>query len=207
MSMLTVYNRNGTTLATSQLVYSPDEVEAVDSVIKKIELLDMKLAKAEEDIQTALEEARELGEKEGFARGRAIARRKISIALLTSQRDVNRQREQLHDSSVELALEIVRRIGLTSPPAETLISLAKNSARELSPNEKATLCVHPEHEKEVKNRLLNTSNEEIQWLLEVAVDDSIEPQDCVLKTAHGSLFVGLESQLRIIERSLNERVN
>jgi len=204
--MLSIFNKNGTTLATDQLVYSAEELGSVETVLAKIAQLDEKLAQANSEIEKAKAEAMALGEQQGFKKGRAIARRKISIALLTSQREVTQQQNRMHEASVQLALEIVRRIGLTCSSSETLVSLAMHSARELEPNEKASLCVHPDMEEAVRARLKHVPDEDVLWLLDVVPDDSLNPDDCFLKTAHGSLFVGLESQLRVIERSLHENI-
>ncbi len=204
--MLSLFNKNGSTLATNQLVYAPDEIGVFNSLLEKVRVLDEKLAQAESDIENAKAAAMAQGERLGFQRGRAIARRKIGLALLASQREVNKQKAHMHETSVELALEIVRRIGLSCPAPETLVSLAMHSASELEPNETASLCVHPEMEAAVRDRLSQIDKEQIPWLLDVVADSSLDRADCFLKTSHGSLFVGLESQLRVIERSLHERI-
>jgi len=207
MSMLSVFNRNGTTLATDQLVYTPAEIGSLETVLEKIKYLDQKLAQADADIAQAKASARALAEQQGFKKGRAIARRKISVALLSSQREISKQREQMHETSVQLALEIVRRIGLSCSTPDTVLSLAMTSARELEPNETASLCVHPDIVEAVQERVSKVPSEELKWLVKVVGDESLDLQDCFLKTAHGSLFVGLESQLRVIERSLHERIS
>ena len=207
MSMLSVFNKNGTTLATDQLVYTPDEIGSLDTLLEKIALLDKKLAQADADIAEAKANAMAHAEQQGFKKGRAIARRKISVALLSSQREISKQRKQMHETSVQLALEIVRRIGLNYSTPDTLLSLAMTSARELAPNETASLCVHPDIVESVQERVSKVPSEELKWLVNVVGDDSLDSQDCFLKTAHGSLFVGLESQLRVIERSLHERIS
>lgn len=207
MSMLSIFNKNGSTIATSQLVYSPDDLGVFESLLNKVKQLDQKLAQADKEIEEAKAQAQEEGQRAGFKHGRSIARRKISLALLASQREVCEQKNHMHETSVQLALEIVRRIGLNCPVPETLVSLAMHSARELEPNEKASLCVHPDIEQAVRERLASLSQENIPWLIDVTADASLEPDNCFLKTSHGSLFVGLESQLRVIERSLHERIS
>ena len=105
-------------------------------------------------------------------------------------------------NSATLAIDIVRKIGLAEPTPDCLLALAVKSSEELQANEKACLCVHPDVLDEVNNRLKNVKD--IDWLLRVETDESLEPDDCQLKTAHGVLRIGLESQLRVIERSLHE---
>lgn len=206
MTMLSVFNKNGLTLTTDQLVYTPDEISSLDTLLEKIDLLEKKLAQADDDIARAKASAQAVAEQQGFKKGRAIARRKISVALLRSQREIAKQREQMHETSVQLALEIVRRIGLSCSTPDTLLSLAMTSARELAPNETASLCVHPDIVDAVQERVTKVPSEELEWLVKVVGDESLDTQGCFLKTAHGSLFIGLESQLRVIERSINERI-
>jgi len=207
MSMLTIFNSASTTLATDQLVYTADEMNSLHSLLQKIELLDKKLAEAENSIKQAKAEARDIGERAGFEKGRAIARRKISAALIAAQREVSSQRKKMHETSVGLALEIVRRIGLEVSTPEALVSFARASACELDTNELANLCVHPDAVEEVTQRLSMLPENEVEWLLEVIGDETLAPGDCFLKTNQGSLFIGLETQLRVIERSLNEHVD
>jgi len=207
MSILTVFNKNGAVLSTDQLVYAPGEIGALDTLLEKIELLDKKLAQADIDIAKAKASAKAQAEQRGFKKGRAMAKKKLGLALLSSQREVARQRKQIQESSVNLALEIVRRIGLSYSTPDALLSLAINSARELETNETASMCVHPDLVDAVQQRIVNIPSEELKWLVKVVGDDSLDPENCHLKTAHGSLIVGLESQLRVIERSFHERAN
>jgi len=207
MSMLTIFNGKNSTLSTDQLVYSPGDVNLVRTATEKIQLLDKKIAEYDLLLAQSKEEATARGLKKGFARGRAIARRKISLALLASQQEATEQRSAMRETSVQLALEIVRRIGLENTTAETLVSLAVSSAKELEPDEKASLSVHPEVSAQVKERLEALPQAQRKSFLEVTTDSSLKMDDCVLKTACGSLLIGLESQLRIIERSLNEHIS
>lgn len=201
MSMLSLVNSDSISVATDQLVFTADEIGSLKTVLEKA--VDIEAASTDVDVRIskAVEEAVARGEQQGLKKGRAIARRKISLALLASQREIANARASMCDTSVSLALEIVRRIGLNANKAELLVELATAAANDLEPNVKATLSVHPTQVIEVRNRLDASPSEDLDWLLDVLPDAMLNEDDCVLKTTHGSLHVGLESQLRVIERS------
>jgi len=171
MTMLTLFKGRESTLATNQLVFSSDEVNTVDTVLEKIRFLDQKIATVDSEIEDAIKKAEIKGER-----------------LLASQREILEQRSTMRDTSIQLALEIVRRIGLQSSTPDTLIALATQSAHELAADESAKLCVHPNVANAVRDRVAHIPADEKQWLLEVVSDNSLDEADCVLKTAHGSLI-------------------
>ena len=202
MSILTLFNTHGALISTDQLVFTTDEIEPACDLIESISKIKKMLATATTEITEQEKTAREKGFKEGLKRGRHFARIKTSRALLA----LESERRQLHTiqqkNSATLAIDIVRKIGLTEPTPDCLLALAVKSSEELKANEKAILCVHPDQMDDVTSRLKNVKD--IDWLWRVEADDTLEPDDCQLKTAHGVLRIGLESQLRMIERSLHE---
>lgn len=202
MNMLTLFNSHGDLVASDQLVFPAEDIEPLNNLLDTISALNTRLLSANKTVAQQEKNAREQGFKEGIKKGRHIARKKMSRALLALEKERLEHKRRQHEQSIDLAIDIVRKIGLQQPTVETMIALAQKSAEELNANEKACLCVHPDLADEVTNRIQQQSCAD--WLLRVEPDDSLDREDCVLKTEFGVLRIGLESQLRLIERSLHE---
>lgn len=204
MSLITLINHPAAVLATDQLVYDAGEIGALENVVEKVQSLNALLASTQAQIASATASAKESGYAEGLEAAESSAREKLSSALLATQRACNEEREQLRNTGVQLALEIVRKIGLDLGEPESLSALAIHASIELAPEERATLLVSPVIVKEVRGQLERQNDSTRTNIVDVVADDSVNAGDCVLKTRYGTINAGLETQLAIIESSLHE---
>ena len=202
MSLLTLFNSHGDLVATDQLVFPAEDIEPLNDLLSTISALNKKLSTASESINQQGTSARKEGFAAGLKKGRHVARLKMSRALLALEKEQVAYRKVQHEKSINLAIEIVRKIGLQEPTQECIAALALKSAEELNTDEKASLCVHPDLLDKAVNRIQQLRS--VDWLLRVEADESLAPDDCILRTEFGVLRIGLESQLRVIERSLHD---
>lgn len=185
---------------------------AVEVDAGKVSRLRARTAELERNLEQRVEEARQLGFREGEAAGRRQAAgevepvlERLASALATVAELRSRVLRKAESDMVRLAMEIARRVlhrELTIDPRaiEGLVKVA------LDKLEAETICrvrVHPEHEGCVRaciDRLGRGSQ------VEIFSDPALERGGAIFETSRGSLDASLETQLKEIERGLADRL-
>jgi len=184
MSIITFLNNDKVTLASSKIVYSEDDVGAIDSLVSKASELTRLLDKESVRIEQA-----ELA-------GYDAALEHIAIKLITLAREAEETRSQLEQSAGDLALRIVRRIANDLGPEHTLASLAATAAKELVPREAVTLRVSVANLEKVRESILSTPARSHR-IPDISGDPTLLDNECVLDTEFGQIKADLETQLRV----------
>lgn len=200
MSLLTLHNSEYLTLLSDQTIYSREDMGALGTVLDKVSELEDTLASARDRVSKAAKQASQEAYQEGLKRGKAEgheeAMREVLQRHFNKHDQVTATNDELRVSAVELALDVVRRIGLEVGEADSLRMLAEKAVKTLRPDEQVIVKVHPENEEVM--RLLSTRSE-----VTVATDDSLSVEKCVLEWRDGgSVEVDLQSQLEVIKEFL-----
>jgi len=203
--MLTLLNAEHALIATDQLVYTAEETTALLDMLSRSEQVSRQAENMNSEMEKSFEATRTEGFQAGFAEGRAKATEELSKQLAVLHEKTEHQSDQIRQQCIDLALEIVRRIGLATGSPQTMADLATHAAAELLPGQSAVLRVPLDDAPAVASLI---SNEETGTRsIEVKGDAALGPGECVLDTDSGSLHAGLETQLQVMGRSLASRVD
>lgn len=203
MASLTFLHNNKFTLSSDSLVYEPDEVNTLQSILEQATTIH-KLLENEHDL---VEDAKRKGYTEGYESGQSsgyeAALEHIATKLVTLAKEANSAREELRHSAGDVAIKIVNRIASDIGTEKTVKSLALSAAKELTTVESIVLRVHPDNKNYLINELLSVeaSNHKI---VEVKADPNLEQQDCILETEFGHIKAGLQTQLKVIRNRFYE---
>ena len=108
------------------------------------------------------------------------------------------ERRRRQEEITTLALEVVRRLVGELGDERIVAGLAERAAAELAPDTVATVRVPSAHGEAVKSRLKGRAG------LTVEPDPTLSGMDCVVETALGRHYAGLETQLAQIEAAWRE---
>jgi len=200
VSLVTLLNSEHLTLLSQKLVYSVEEVGGLKSVDEKARELDETLSKAKKNIAAAETKAAEKGYKDGLEAGKAQgikeAHQEAAENRLAEHHRLRLEDAELREQSIELALDIVRHIGLDVGTPESLHLLAEKVAQSLRPEDPVTVRIHPENQQSLQS--LNSRTE-----VSVIADESLAEKACLLQWDDGkTVEADLETQLRVIKKHL-----
>ncbi len=153
-----------------------------------------------------------LAYQRGMKEGEAAANQKMAAQVQAKIEQLGRAIEQLathrlkiqreaEPELVRLALAVARRIlrrELTVDP-ESLLGLLKAGLEKIESADTHRVRVHPEHV-DVLRRMLEGAARPI----EIAADPSLPVGGVIFETSHGSVDVGMETQLKEIERGFTD---
>ena len=153
--------------------------------------------------------ARSQGQREGYAQAEKsfverLTRERASMASALSQftRDRATFFQKVEGEVVQLALSIARKILHREAQVDPLllVGIVRVALEQIEGATGVVLRVHPENIADWRRSLalqLDPAD-----LPEITEDPSLAPDTCVLETAMGSTVLGLEVQLKEIERGL-----
>lgn len=154
------------------------------------------------DAERQIQEACERGRSEGFAAGHmeglAAAAKDVAAELFRLAVRDGEERRRRQEEITTLALEVVRRLVGKLGDERIVAGLAERAAAELAPDTVATVRVPSAHGEAVKTRLKGRAG------LTVEPDPTLSGMDCVVETALGRNYAGLETQLALIEAAWRE---
>lgn len=204
MASLTFLHNKNFTLSSDSLVYDPEEVNTLQSILEQATTIHQLLDNEEK----LVEQAKELGYSEGYESGQTTgyeaALEHIATKLVTLAKEANATREELRQSAGDVAIKIVEKIACDIGPEKTVKSLALSAAKELTPVESIVLHVHPDN-KEYLISELSKENNTMHKIVEVMADPMLEQQDCILETEYGHIRAGLQTQLKVMRDQFYER--
>jgi len=149
------------------------------------------------DTERRVREACDRGHAEGFAAGReeglAAGAAEIRAEIFRLAIRAGDERRQHQSEISTLALEVVRRIVGEIGDAATVQGLVERAAAAVAPDTAAIVRVPAAHVEAVQARLAGRD------FLTVEADPALGETDCVIETAHGRTYAGLETQLAQIE--------
>jgi len=200
MSFISLYNSEHVSLLSDKLFYSAEETGALHSVVEKIETIDRDLATASERIAVSQKNAVDAGYKEGFAEGMARGseqgNKSATEKILNEHHSAQLTEQEIKKASINLAIDIVRHIGLEMGNAETIRALAENVIEKERPGEAVTVCVSPEQVQWMES--LNTTSQTT-----IVADENLASSACVLRWHDGrTVEADLDTQLDIIRQHL-----
>jgi flagellar assembly protein FliH len=166
------------------------------------------LANAASDLERE-GQARELGRQQGLQEARAkleeqvaAARSGIAGAVAEFARDRAGYYRKIEEETVRLALAIARKVihreAQVDPPL--LMGIARVAMERMEGATGVTLRVNPQEAGEWRNYL--ASQLPAGQMPEIVEDAGTGPQQCALKTSMGTADLGLETQLKEIEKGL-----
>jgi type III secretion system HrpE/YscL family protein len=174
-------------------------------------------AEAERQYQTTLEKCRQMheamedtyqeaaqkGYQEGFAKAQHEYATIINDALIDRAEIIDR----LDYSLVDMLMDSLRIILGDMGADETIQGIATVALRKAGRGQFAKLRVHPDRVKGVENVIdsIKKEFEGLEWI-EVVGDTNLQSTDCLLQTSAGILDFSLDTQLRVLEACLRERV-
>ena len=202
MTLVTVVNTARVTIATDELIVPSEQVHSLSGAIETARALTTLHEQESARVRAAEHAARERGQRDGFAEGRAAAAAEFAEQLAALQERTEREREAVRRRMTENALGVVRRIAATLGEERTLAALAIEAARDIVPIAGLTVQVRPEMLEAVRERLRESRGESaFAAALAVEADESLEAGQCRLRGADGlAVLAGLETQLRNLER-------
>lgn len=222
-----VHRHDKLSLATHQLLLSPEEAPAFADAVTLAEALSSLHASEQARVAAAQQAGHAAGLARGRAEGQAQALQKVAQdlagCLQRLERGTQAETAALQDSVVALALLVVRRVAADLGPETVLLALARRAFDHLassgprpahavrtegSPSlgdadagpalQGCTLRLNPD--------LLAALRQPLAQLapgVRLLADDSLEPMDCVLDTPGGRLLAGLETQLTRVQAGLS----
>lgn len=147
------------------------------------------------------EEARHSGYEAGFEQGRDAGKQSVLDELAKLHREHHRQREMMRFQSVELAVELVRRICADLGRGHIVADIAANAILDLAPDGPVTILVNPACVPAVSEKLAS-----VPYRIEIDEREDAEPGYCLIKTAAGQLDVSIDVQLEKFARSLKDAI-
>jgi len=202
MSLISFIVTGNTTLATDKLVYSAEELGALETVIEKVRSVDRVIGSESACVSAAEERGYEAGYERGRQDGVQAAIEATAERLSSLTLRANRERDELQASAATLAFSIVERIAQIVGPVATIAALARRAAAELAPRRPVVLHVATQVVQPLREHLErhNDTDQEIQ----VEADESLETTDCILETEFGRINADLNTQLRVLGERLGE---
>ena len=199
MSFLALHRGAATSLATSRLWLSADDVSQCDSARALLDRLEQLTARREAELDAAraqaVAEGREAGRREALA---SVAPRLID-AWDQAARNAAADAHALRAALVTLSLQVVERIAAELAPADMVAALAARASVALLPDSGAVVRVHPDVAAAVRERL-----HAVPGVLEVRADPRQGLFDCAFDTPCGQLLAGLPAQLARLKVVLQE---
>jgi len=159
---------------------------------------------------SALRQARAAGKEEGMSEARKRFEdqlQKEKTALTTALQEFNRDRAEyfrkVEAEVVQLALGIARKILHRESQVDPLLlaGIVRFALERIDGATEVTLRVHPSHSEKWKSYFLQFKTEASPTIVE---DPGLEADKCILQTTMGSAVLGIEPQLKEIEKGLLE---
>jgi flagellar assembly protein FliH len=160
----------------------------------------------EQETQQRISQARAEGLRAGLEQAKvtfeqelANEQARITAALEEFKKDRVRYYAEVESELVQLALAIAGRILHREAQVDPLLmaGLVKVALQKLEQGSKVTVRVQPE-EVEVWEHNISTLANGLQ--ISIIGDASVQPRDCVLETELGTVQLGVEAQLKEVER-------
>lgn len=203
----------------------------IDSLQQQINNLEEQKTKVLNDLQSAIEnerqlweeekertkkEAEELGYKVGYDAGYEEVFNKYSDLLNeanaiidSSKLQYEKTLEKYEGTILHLSILVARRImaQTINEDPNSFLPIVKNAIEELKDSSYVSIIIHPKQYELVvkqKEELEQTLREEN--VLSIYVDQDIGEYDCIIKHAYGQIDVSIDSQLQQIKKALAEKI-
>lgn len=197
MALITFLNNERLTLGSSKLVYEPDELNSLTSVIEQAEILQNIFSTESEKIEDASRAGYDAGYEKGQAEGYEAALEHIAVKLVVLAKEANASRDQLEDSAGNIAIRIVEKIASDLGEKETIAALARSAAKDMVSREPVILRVHPNNLSYMEEQVLQPEHS-TAGIIDVVSDPGLSEKDCVLETEFGQIKADLETQLKVL---------
>jgi len=197
MANLTFLQNEKFTLTSESLVYDPDELNCLTSILDQAGQIQHLLQNEEQEIEKATEKGYSEGYDKGQSAGYEAALEHIAVKLVTLAKEANATRSELKNTAGDIALQIVEKIATDIGPQDTVRALAMSASKQLIPPASVVLRVHPSNKDYLTNNLLHDESVNTK-IVQVVSDSQLSEQDCVLETEHGHIRADLQTQLKVM---------
>ena len=208
MRFLAVHRHANTSLATSRLWLTADEVSGCESVQALLQRLERLTTEREAELTAARTQAVAEGREQGRREALASVAPRLLDAWDQAARSAAADAQALRAALVTLSLQVVQRIAAELAPADVVTALARRASESLLPDSAAVLRVHPDVAAAVRERMLATAGtpltHAVSGILDVRADPHLGRFDCAFDTAAGQLLAGLPAQLARLAAQLQE---
>jgi flagellar assembly protein FliH len=194
--------------------------EIILNAKRQAELLQNELLKQEEEIRAEAEQIFQEAEKKGWQQGYEAGQlegksqyekeiRKAGDLVRKAKEDYFSHLEKAEPVMLELAMEVAEKIiGETlERTGDAWTYLIEEAVREVRSHEEITIYIHPEkyenvlhHKDELQQIALHTRE------LYIYPEAGIGKNDCVIETPYGRVDAGVDSQLKEIKMTLQEKL-
>ena len=195
MTFISLFSDEHGFVATSQRVYSADELSALDSVIEQAEQLELQLGKHDEVLMAAATKAAEHGYREAYEKAQADVSEELAQKLHRLHEAHAQELQAVKQRCAELAVEIVRKIAGNTDPLVWIQAQAEQAANDLVDEPALKLRVSGSQVDALRQRLATSENQAISGVI---VDDTLADGACELETASGRIDIGLDTQLNSV---------
>jgi flagellar biosynthesis/type III secretory pathway protein FliH len=203
MAFVTLINQDATSMSCDQLVFSAQEVQALKGIDALHQSLSQRVQKQEQDIREAMEKGYHEGYSKGLKEAEAEGREALATQLAENALALDKERCQLRDSVVALALQVVQKIAVDIGADKMVASLAATAAQEMIPEGDTVLYVNPEAIVEVQRAVSGFEQFHSPGVsLSVKGDETLALHDCIFESPLGSTVASLDYQLAALEKIL-----
>ncbi|MEE9320671.1 MAG: FliH/SctL family protein [Granulosicoccus sp.] len=204
MSFISLFTDAGSTVATDQVVFSAEDTLALSSLMDQAKRLSSLVAQQERANQVSAKQGFDSGKSDGHGEAQLLARTELAKKLVTVQQDYEHEISITRDASVELALDIVRKIAGQVAPGEWLYAQAIKAAEDLTDQPQLALRVPIQHLEGVKQTAVAAG---AGTFVRITGDESLESNECLLDTRFGQVEVDIETQLDEIFHLIQNRAD
>jgi flagellar biosynthesis/type III secretory pathway protein FliH len=201
---------SGVHVASSRRVFAAAEVPLLREANDVLRQIHARAQAQARQLDAACEAARRQGHDEGFTRGLQAAQDEVAQRLASLDRDARVRADELRGQIAVLALAAVQKMLGELPFAPSMVAASAQAARDVLPDQRVTLNVHPSRVAEVRAHLASAhgaasrdveshdagpATPTLPAHTEVLPDPLLGTNDGRLETAHGSIQIGLDTQL------------
>jgi type III secretion protein L len=200
MGNLTFLNNKNFSLSSNDLVYQPDEVNSLNSILQQASALHQLIADEESNIAAATQAGYDAGYEKGQAEGYEAALEHIATKLVVLAKEANASRDDLRHSAGDIAIKIVAKIATDLGSQPTIAALVKTAAKDIAPHEPIVLKVSPDNVGYMTEEIKNSENYSgvSERIVDVVADPGMGSEDCVLETEYGHIRADLKTQLKVL---------
>jgi flagellar biosynthesis/type III secretory pathway protein FliH len=192
-----LHGRRSLQLATNRLLIPADEVGSFVTAAHCAQALTSLLEHERSRVNAALKAAQEIGIEQGRKEGEQAVSAALAEAVARMAAELQAQQVAARESVSTLALAVVHKLAASLGASGVVPALIEQAVLELLPARATRVRVSPE--------ALETTRAHLSRLgldAEVRIDETLNPFDCVIESAHGQNVVSLDTQLAAIGKAL-----
>ena len=157
---------------------------------------------AHQHVQQAMQSEGERGYNDGYAEGVAAGEAKVAQHLVDVSHEFQENAQALNEAFPKMVMDCVTRIIGTMKPTIALRKIVEEALKGLNAPTGFTLKIPANMEFEQFSTLLSTHQKAGNPVINLEVDDTLEPTQTQLISRSGIINLGIEDQLRTLKELL-----